>query len=120
MKNGRMTRSGLIAALDVGTSKVCCLIARVPEEGQPRVVGIGHQICNGLKGGIIVDIQATEAAILGAVHSAETMAGETLHDVIINLSAGHPVSRSTGATISFANQRALASPPPAKWCVARS
>ena len=99
MKNGRRARSGLIAALDVGTSKVCCLIARAPEEGQPRVIGIGHQICNGLKGGVIIDMQATEAAILGAVHAAETMAGETTHDVLINLSGGHPASRSTGAEV---------------------
>ncbi|MCH6568068.1 MAG: beta-ketoacyl-ACP synthase II [Nitrospinae bacterium] len=100
MKNGRRPRSGLIAALDVGTSKVCCLIARVPEEGQPRVVGIGHQICNGLKGGVIIDMQATEGAILGAVHAAEKMAGETIHDLLINLSGGHPASHSAGAEVS--------------------
>ncbi len=100
MKNGRRPRSGLIAALDVGTSKVCCLIARAPEEGQPRVIGIGHQICHGLKGGVIIDMQATEAAILGAVHAAEKMAGETIHDLLINLSGGHPASHSTGAEVS--------------------
>ena len=48
-------RGGLIAALDVGTTKICCFIARTGDNGQPQVTGIGHQVAHGVRGGTIVD-----------------------------------------------------------------
>lgn len=78
-------RSGLIAALDIGTTKVCCLIADADGAGGFRVRGIGHQVSRGLRGGTIVDMVAAEASILAAVHAAEQMAGETIDRVIVNL-----------------------------------
>ena len=45
MRKARLsTGGGLIAALDIGTTKVCCFIARLGDDGRPRVVGIGHQL----------------------------------------------------------------------------
>ena len=78
MRKARMSNGGeAIAVLDVGTTKVCCLIARQGEDAKPRVVGIGHQLSRGLRGGAIVDMEQAEASILAAVHAAEQMAGET-------------------------------------------
>ena len=53
-------RSGLVAALDVGTTKICCLIAKRDggENDGPRIVGIGHQVSRGLRSGIVVDLDA--------------------------------------------------------------
>ncbi len=48
----------LIAALDIGTTKICCFIARV-EDDNPRVLGIGHQISRGMRNGAIVDLETT-------------------------------------------------------------
>ena len=67
-------RGSLIAALDIGTTKICCFIARV-ESDRPRVLGIGHQISRGVRNGAIVDLEATSASVLNAVHAAEEMAG---------------------------------------------
>jgi len=94
-------KSGLLAALDVGSSKVCCLIARPGEDGRPRVVGIGQQESRGLRSGAVVDMEAAEAAIGNAVHAAEQMAGETIERVIVNLAAGHPVSTSIKVEMSI-------------------
>ena len=88
----RVTRSGLIAALDIGTTKVCCFVARVSPQDGIRVVGIGHQVSRGLRGGTVVDLEATEAAVRSAVDAAERMAGETVKRVFVNLSCGDPVS----------------------------
>ena len=49
------TRNGVIAALDIGTSKVVCFVARVDGQGL-RVVGIGHQPALGMRSGNIVDM----------------------------------------------------------------
>lgn len=95
-------RHGLVAALDVGSSKICCFIAAADEAGRPRVRGIGHQLSRGVRGGAIVDMEAAETAILTAVHAAEQMAGETIHEVIVNLSGGCPVSQTVGVEVAIA------------------
>ncbi|MBI4967600.1 MAG: cell division protein FtsA [Rhodospirillales bacterium] len=86
------TRSGLIAALDVGTTKVCCFIARVLDDGALKVIGIGHQIARGLRAGQVVDMDAAEASIRAAVEAAEEMAGERIQSVVTSLAAGQPQS----------------------------
>jgi len=103
MRKARLTTGGdLTAALDVGTTKVCCFIARRGEDGRPQVIGIGHQLARGLRGGAIVDMEAAEASILTAVHAAEQMAGETLRDVTVNVAGGHPASQTIGVEVAIA------------------
>ncbi|MBM3570864.1 MAG: cell division protein FtsA, partial [Alphaproteobacteria bacterium] len=75
-------RGGVFAALDIGTTKVVCFIARSDDRGELRVEGIGHQVSRGVKGGTIVDMDEAEASILNAVHAAEKMANETIREVV--------------------------------------
>jgi cell division protein FtsA len=96
-------RGSLIAALDIGTTKICCFIARVGTD-EPRVLGIGHQISRGVRNGTIVDLEAAGASILNAVHAAEEMAGETIQQVVTNLSGGFFGSRIVKAEISIAGR----------------
>ena len=95
----------LIAALDVGTSKIVCFIAQVDEDGQPRVNGIGHQVSQGLRAGTIVDLEAAGRAIGSAVYAAEQMAGETIREVLVNLSGGHPTSQSVVVEVAIAGHK---------------
>jgi len=97
----KKSRSGLIAALDVGSTKIACFIAKL--EGQePRVVGIGHQVSKGVRGGAVVDLEAAESSILNAVSAAEQMAGESLESVIVNVAGGQPESRTVKVEVSLA------------------
>jgi cell division protein FtsA len=96
-------RGSLIAALDIGTTKICCFIARVTTD-EPRVLGIGHQISRGVRNGTIVDIEAAAASIVNAVHAAEQMAGETIQQVVTNLSGGFFGSRIVKAEIGIAGR----------------
>ncbi len=91
-------RGSLIAAIDIGTAKTCCFIARV--EDRPRILGIGHQIARGLRGGTIVDLDAAGHSISSAVHAAEEMAGETIQRAVVNLSGGYTASRIVKAEIA--------------------
>lgn len=101
-KPPRRNRNGLIAGLDVGSGKVCCLIARRDgPDGRPRVVGIGQQISRGVKSGAVVDMEAAERAILAAVHAAEEMAGDTIEQAVISLSGGYPASRTVNVEVSI-------------------
>lgn len=92
--------NGTIAALDVGTNKVCCLIAKVGAGGSVTVHGIGHQLSRGIKAGSVVDMDATEDSIRAAVHAAEKMAGEVIDTAFVNLSAGHQKSQTIGVEVA--------------------
>lgn len=97
-----IARGRAIAALDIGSTKVCCFIARVDERTGLRVVGIGHQAAAGTRGGDIIDMEAVENCVLSAVHTAETMCGERIRDVYVNVSCGRPRSRTMAAQINVA------------------
>ncbi len=86
-------RTGLIAALDIGTTKTVCFIARVGDGGVLRVHGIGHQISRGIRAGAVVDMDEAERAIRTTVEAAESMLDERINGIIVNLSGGQPVSR---------------------------
>ena len=93
------SRTGLVAALDVGSTKVCCFIARADRDDGVRVAGIGHQMSKGVKHGAIVDMAAAEDSIRSAVHAAEQMAGENIDQVFLNVSCGNPFSHTIDAEI---------------------
>lgn len=95
-------RSGIVTALDVGTSKIACFIAKV-EPGRlqnghspMRVIGIGHQVSRGIRNGTVVNMDLAEEAIRVAVDAAERMAGVTVKDVIVSVSSGEPKSQTIG------------------------
>lgn len=96
-----LVKGGIAAALDIGSSKVCCFIARSDTGGAPRVIGIGQQASRGIKGGAIVDMELAETSVLNAVHAAEQMAGETIDRVVVSLSGGYPASSSVGVEVSL-------------------
>ncbi len=90
--NGKQERT--VAALDIGSSKVACLIAHIGLDSQIKVLGVGNRACNGgVAAGVVVDMDATERAIRAAVDQAEKMAGQTVSDVILAFSGSDPKSQ---------------------------
>ena len=83
----------LVAALDVGTTKVCCIVAEVDKDDGINVLGMGYRVSGGVRAGAVVDMDQTESAIRAAVDQAERVADQTIDEVIVNLSAGSPLSR---------------------------
>ncbi len=94
-------RNGMLTALDVGTSKIACLVAEAGTHGEVRVLGVGHHASGGVKGGAIVNMDAAESAILTAVSAAEERVGERLHGVVINVSAGRPNSSNLSVEVEI-------------------
>lgn len=89
----RRARGGPYGVIDIGSSKIVCLIARVEGDGHARVLGCGWQRARGIKGGNIVDLQEAELCIRAAVAQAEEAAEIKLSGAIVNLSCGQPSSR---------------------------
>lgn len=110
MKPIAIRKSAILCVLDVGTSKIACLIARLApmdaSEMLPgrthrcRILGIGHQRSRGIKGGAVVDMEAAEQAIRHAVDAAERMAGVEVESVIVNATGGRLASQLYSAKIS--------------------
>ncbi len=86
----------LIAALDIGSSKVSALIATQDSENRLRVLGTGQRESRGVKRGFITDVEASEFAVREAVELAERMSGVTIDDVWASYGAG-------GVTSNVAN-----------------
>lgn len=101
-KHSRSENGGqLVAVLDVGTTKVACLIARIRDNGNIVVKGMGHRVSRGIKQGVIVDLDQASAAVCAAVDQAEQVANESIDNIIVNLSAGTPKSHIVGAKVAL-------------------
>ncbi len=90
---GAPRQSGAFGVLDIGTTKIACIIGRIESDGTPRVLGFGWQRGQGVRAGGIIDIEQAERAIRAAVGAAEEMADTRLRSVTVNLSCGQPESR---------------------------
>lgn len=85
-------RNSVIAALDVGTTKVCCFIATTDDHGQLQISGVGHHRASGLRNGQVVNMDEAEASIRAAVDAAEQMANERIDQAFVNVTCGSPRS----------------------------
>ena len=81
-------RSSLIVGLDIGTYKVSAVVAEVGETGV-EIVGIGTAPSQGLRKGVVVNIDATVESIRKAVGEAELMAGCEIHSVFTGIAGSH-------------------------------
>mgnify|MGYP002641346698 FL=1 len=95
-------QDNLIAALDVGSSKVASLIARVEPDGSLTALGFANRQCLGMKNGVVVDPSAVEHAIKDAMDHAEHMAGlDKIEEIYVSCSAGSPRSRIIEVDVSI-------------------
>ena len=108
-------RTGLVAALDVGTSKVACVIGRA-EQGTLKVLGSALREATGLKAGTVTSLDLAEESIRDCVAAAENHADARIQNVLISVNCGAPVSVTSravmaldGALVSDAHLRQLLS-----------
>ena len=91
----------LVAALDVGSSKVCALIAEPDEDGRLKILGTGQRESRGVKRGFIADMDKSEIAIREAVEQAERIAGTNIDQVFVGFSAGGLISNVAGVEVAI-------------------
>jgi cell division protein FtsA len=103
MRGGRRPATGKITAvLDIGSHKVCCLIASLElvyaangaTSTRPRLIGLGHQRSQGIVSGAVVDLRLAQSAVAAAVSQAEQAAGVRVEQVLLAVSCGNPRSRT--------------------------
>lgn len=99
-----MSKPSKIAILDIGSRKVVCIIANINGDGIPKITGFGHQVSEGVKAGIIIDIKKAERSILSALNSAEKMAGETIDEAYVNISGSNITSNHINIETKISGQ----------------
>jgi cell division protein FtsA len=78
----------MVVGLDIGTTKICCIVGEVTPEGID-VIGIGQHVSRGLRKGVVINIESTVASIRKAVEEAELMAGCEIDSVFAGIAGGH-------------------------------
>ncbi len=79
----------LVVGLDIGTSKIVCIVAEIDDEGVLEIVGMGTHPSRGLRRGVVVNIEATVTAIQRALEEAELMADCKIREVYTGIAGSH-------------------------------
>jgi len=81
-------RGNLIVGLDIGTTKICCVVGEF-SQGEVNIIGIGTHPSIGLRKGVVVNIESTVDSIKKAVEEAELMSGCEISSVYTGIAGGH-------------------------------
>lgn len=84
-----MKSEPLIVGLDIGTTKICCIVGEIDADGGLNVIGVGTAPSKGLRKGVVINIESTVASIREAVEQAEVMCGREIDEVYTGISGAH-------------------------------
>jgi len=97
----RKVDNKLITGLDIGTSKVACIIGEIVDDGHIEIIGVGSHPSRGLKKGVVVNIESTVQSIQRAVEEAERMAGAQVHSVYAGIAGAHVRSLNSHGIVAI-------------------
>ena len=96
-------RSSIVVGLDIGTSKICAIVGELTENG-PEIIGLGTHGSQGLRKGVVINIEATVNSIKKAVEEAGLMAGCEIHTVFTSISGGHIKAFNSHGIVAVKNK----------------
>jgi cell division protein FtsA len=98
-----MSKKDFVVGLDIGTTKICCIVGEVHERGpNPTIdiIGIGAAPSVGLRKGVVINIDSTVESITKAVEEAELMAGVEISSVFTGIAGGHIKSFNSSGVVA--------------------
>ncbi len=100
-----MSKKDLIVGLDIGTTKVVCIVGEVnpgagSDEAQIDIIGFGQAPSTGLRKGVVINIDSTVEAIRKAVKEAENMAGIKIHSAYVGIAGTHIKSFNSSGVVA--------------------
>src|SRR5579872_3677379 len=84
-----MPRDEVIVALDIGTTKICTLVAEVDQDRQVNIVGVGTAPSRGMKKGAVVNIDEAAHAIMQSVRKCERLSGYVIESAYVGITGAH-------------------------------
>ena len=94
----------IVIGMDIGTTKVCVVVAEADPFNRINVLGVGVSESEGLNRGVVVNIDKTVAALQVAIQEAERTAGVTVQDVIVGIAGDHVQSFQSRGVVTIANR----------------
>lgn len=91
----------IVVGLDIGTSKIVAIIAKIIDQERVEIIGLGHKPSQGLKKGVVVNIESTVGSIQEAVHEAELMAGVQVKSVFAGIAGSHIKSMNSHGIVAI-------------------
>lgn len=99
----------IVVGLDIGTSKIVAIVAKIIDEERVEIIGLGHKPSQGLKKGVVINIESTVTAIQEAVHEAELMAGVEIKSVYAGIAGSHIRSMNSHGIVAIKDGEVTAS-----------
>lgn len=96
-----MSKKDIIVGIDVGSSKVKTVVARMfPEEEKPRIIGVGVSSSSGMRKGIIIDLEEVTQNIRESIEKAQKNAGLDISEVVISVGGNHISSQNSKGVVA--------------------
>ncbi len=95
----------IVVGIDVGTTKICTLVARVEQDGTLRIMGAGIEPSEGIRKGVIVDLAAASLSIARSVEKAEQTSGLKIESALISLAGAHVSSINSRGVIGVTGEK---------------
>lgn len=98
----------IVVGLDIGTSKIVAIIAKIIDDTRVEIVGLGHKPSQGLKKGVVINIESTVSAIQAAIDEAELMAGSKVSAVYAGIAGSHIKSLNSHGIVAIKEKEVTA------------
>jgi len=87
-----------LVGIDIGTTKICTLVAKVEEDNELRIIGVGIEPSRGMKRGVMVDLEGATTAIARSVEKAQRSSGYEIRSAWVSLAGSHVSSINSKGT----------------------
>ncbi|TMA97842.1 MAG: cell division protein FtsA [Deltaproteobacteria bacterium] len=96
-------KHSIVVGLDIGTTKICALIGEMTDQGV-EIIGVGSHPSQGLRKGVVINIEATVSSVRRAIEEAGLMAGCEVHTVFTSISGGHVKAFNSHGIVAVKNK----------------
>ena len=94
----------IIVGIDVGTTKVCTLVARMENDQQLRILGVGIEPAKGMRKGTVVDMNAAGQAIAHSIEKAERTSGLEIESALVSMAGSHVSSENSRGVVGVSGR----------------
>ena len=91
----------VIVGIDVGTTKICVLVGELDRDGKLNIVGVGTCPSQGLRRGVVVNIEETVTSIAAALDRAERLSGKKISSAYVGIAGGHIISENSRGFVAI-------------------
>ena len=94
----------IVVGIDIGTTKVCTLVARAEGPNKIRILGVGIEPSQGIRKGTIVDLSAASQAIMRSVEKAQRTSGLEVNSALVSLAGSHISSINSRGVVGVSHR----------------